>query len=58
MKFELSIKELELIIEKMRGFSGVESMMLCSKITVEIEHRKKLESLTFEDEENCLSCHL
>ena len=53
MKFELSIKELELIIEKMRGFSGVESMMLCSKITAEIERKSELENLDFEDCDGC-----
>ena len=53
MKFELSTRELELIIEKMRGFSGVESMMLCSKITVEIDRRNELENLDFEDCDGC-----
>tara|TARA_R110000850_G_scaffold11976_3_gene40706 strand:- start:5796 stop:5963 length:168 start_codon:yes stop_codon:yes gene_type:complete len=54
--FELDIKELQLIVKTMSGFTGVESMMLCSKLIAEVQHREEVESLDFE--EDCLSCKL
>ena len=52
----LTIKEMKLIVENMRGFSGVETMMICSKLTSEIERIEELEALDFDDE--CESCKL
>ena len=54
--FELNTKELQLIVKTMSDFTGVESMMLCSKLIAEIKHREEVESLDFEDD--CLSCKL
>jgi hypothetical protein len=54
--FELETKELEMLVKNMSGFTGVESMMLCSKLIGEIERRKEMEALDFEDD--CLSCKL
>ena len=49
-------KELEQMMRNLGGFKSAEMMIIVSKISGEIERRKELASLDFEDD--CLSCKL
>lgn len=50
---ELTKSDLELIIKNMRGFSGKETVDLCTKIQSKIDQIEEIESLAFDDCESC-----